>query len=154
MTSLERLEPYLKNQTPIKPMKNFVSTVSYLRPATENKYVNPGATSSASVKESAGSMRFSGRPQRLQSAGTLQGSYAASRVAKKRALIGRLGANTGLPSGQANQTLLNVRSGNTRATNISSNERSSPVMNNITEKGLSTIQAEPKHKIDQSQITF
>ena len=41
MSSLERLEPYLKNQTPIKPMKNFVSTVSYLRPATENKYVNP-----------------------------------------------------------------------------------------------------------------
>ena len=41
MTSMERLEPYLKATTPIKPLKNFVSTVSYLRPATENKQIVP-----------------------------------------------------------------------------------------------------------------
>ena len=135
MSSLERLEPYLKNQTPIKPMKNFVSTVSYLRPATENKYVNPDIANGGQGKDGA-QQRFSGRPQRLQSAGTLQGSYAASRVAKKRALLGRMGGNTGMPSNAINNTLLNVRSGKTRATNISSNERSSPVMNNITDTGL------------------
>ena len=38
---MERLEPYLKATTPMKPMKNFVSTVSYLRPATENKQIVP-----------------------------------------------------------------------------------------------------------------
>lgn len=36
---MERLEPYLKKTVPIKPLKNFVSTVSYLRPATESKSI-------------------------------------------------------------------------------------------------------------------
>ena len=39
MSSIERLEPYLKTSTPIKPLKNYVSTVSYLRPATESKNI-------------------------------------------------------------------------------------------------------------------
>ena len=39
--SLDRLEPYLKVSTPIRPLKNFTSTVSYLRPATENKAIAP-----------------------------------------------------------------------------------------------------------------
>ena len=39
--SLEKLDPYLKTSTPMKPLKNFVSTVSYLRPATENKKIAP-----------------------------------------------------------------------------------------------------------------
>ena len=39
--SLEKLDPYLKTSTPMKPLKNYVSTVSYLRPATENKKIAP-----------------------------------------------------------------------------------------------------------------
>ena len=43
MSSVERLAPYLKAlHTPMRPMKNFVSTVSYLRPATDNKSIASG----------------------------------------------------------------------------------------------------------------
>ena len=41
MTPVERLEPYLKTSTPMRPLKNFISTVSYLRPATDNKQIVP-----------------------------------------------------------------------------------------------------------------
>lgn len=129
MTSMERLEPYLKTSTPLRPMKNFVSTVSYLRPATENKAILP--QNAHQHHASSGSKH----PQRLQSAGTLQGNYAANRVAKKRAQMGR--GHSFQPMVGLNANLQNVKSGHTRATNISSNEMSSPVMNNITEKGLS-----------------
>ena len=84
MTSMERLEPYLKANTPMKPMKNFVSTVSYLRPATENKQIVPQNAHGASHYKERSTMQPK-QPQRLQSAGTLQGNYAANRVAKKRA---------------------------------------------------------------------
>ncbi len=58
------------------------------------------------------------------------------------------------PSAHINPRMTNVRSRITQATNMSSNEHGSPVMNNITDKGLSTVEPEegqPKH---QSQITF
>ena len=41
VSSAEKLEPYLKASTPVRPMKNFVSTVSYLRPATDSKQIVP-----------------------------------------------------------------------------------------------------------------
>lgn len=41
VSSTEKLEPYLKASTPMRPMKNFVSTVSYLRPATDSKQIVP-----------------------------------------------------------------------------------------------------------------
>ena len=58
-----------------------------------------------------------------------------------------------------NANLQNIKSGQTRATNISSNERSSPVMNNITDKGLAIFPDDGKgmgSKVgaEQSQITF
>ena len=57
-----------------------------------------------------------------------------------------------------NANLQNMKSGHTRATNISSNERSSPVMNNITDKGLAIYPDDGKGVgkggPEQSQITF
>ena len=60
----------------------------------------------------------------------------------------------GLPSAQLNNRLANVRSGNTRATNISSNEHLSPVVNNVTDQGLSVVFPEDGKPKDNSQITF
>ena len=54
--------------------------------------------------------------------------------------------------------LAKVTSGNTRATGISSNEKLSPVMNNITNQGLSIVIPEnergAKQTKEASQITF
>ena len=43
-SDMEKLEPYLKKTAPVKPLKNFVSTVSYLRPATESKQIAPSSS--------------------------------------------------------------------------------------------------------------
>ena len=62
-------------------------------------------------------------------------------------MIGARGGTLGQPnSGGMYHTLANVKSGHTQATNISSNERSSPVMANITDKGLSVVQSENPKK--------
>ena len=47
-----------------------------------------------------------------------------------------------------------MRSGNSRPTNISSHERLSPVVNNVTEQGLAIAFADRQKPKDQSQITF
>jgi len=39
--STDKIEPFLKTSTPIRPLKNFISTVSYLRPAIDNKQIAP-----------------------------------------------------------------------------------------------------------------
>ena len=47
-----------------------------------------------------------------------------------------------------------MKSGNTRATNISSNEHLSPVVNNVTDQGLSVVFPDDGKPKDNSQITF
>lgn len=59
----------------------------------------------------------------------------------------------GLPSAHLNAKL-NMRSGNTRATNISSDEHLSPVVANVTDRGLSMVSPDERPKQDNSQITF
>lgn len=49
---------------------------------------------------------------------------------------------------------LNMRSGNTRATNISSDEHLSPFVANVTDRGLSAVSPDERPKQDNSMITF
>ena len=85
--------------TPSKPIKKYVSTVSYLRPATENKAIQPKQHRS---------------PKRLQSAGHPHGQYTGgNKVSKKRAALLKA-INNPLNSVQ------NIKSIQTRATNLSS----------------------------------
>jgi len=55
MSEEERLEPYIKVNTPLRPLKNFVSTVSYLRTATEGKQIGP-------VQKTYATHEFSNKP--------------------------------------------------------------------------------------------
>ena len=130
-----QLEAHIKDNTPLRP-KDFTATVSYLRPATENKKISPERAQ---------------RAQRLQSAGTLQGNQVQNRINKRRSLV------TGGGNQRVNVNAHLMKSGQTRATNISSNEHSSPDMGvnpalNITNQGLEF--ADDGKGKDQSQITF
>ena len=127
--------------SPPKIIKKYVSTVSYLRPATDNKAISDHLAG--------------GRPQRLQSAGNLQGSQARTKMAKKRAAllkaVNQANDQQSPPGG-------NAKSLQTRASANQSGVSSDPI-NIVTDKNpLPNANKHPVHLHkdgnDQSVITF
>ena len=115
--------------SPLKPMKKYVSTVSYLRPATESKSIQPKQQRS---------------PKRLQSAGHPQGQHAGGKVGKKRAALLKA-INNPLNSVQ------NIKSIQTRATNLSAQERERDVVS--TDGQTINIESKPGREIPAAIYT-